>query len=100
MPNAGICICNQLQAGWDIYGKFWGYGRDVWGDEPGQFTGEVQKWLFEVVVGLGRDFVVLQVLLSVEGNLLCFHLAVLNVHFVATQHNGNVLTHPARPITV
>lgn len=28
-----------------------------------------------------------------EHNALSFHLPVLDVHFVATQHYGNVLTH-------
>ena len=35
----------------------------------------------------------LKVLLSVEGDRLCFHFPVLDVYFVATQYNGYVLAH-------
>ena len=35
----------------------------------------------------------LQVLLAVENDVLCLHLPVLNVHLVATQDNGDVVTH-------
>ena len=48
------------------------------------------KWLFELVVRLGRDIVVLQVLLSVENNLLGFDFSVFNINFVTNQNDWNV----------
>lgn len=56
-----------------------------------QFAGQPEEWLLEVVVGLGRDIVVLKVLLAVEGNGLGLDLALLNVHLVAAEDDGNIL---------
>ena len=47
--------------------------------------------LFELVVRFGRDIVVLEVLLSVESDLLGLNLSVLNVNLVSDQNNGDVL---------
>mmetsp|Transcript_5680 Transcript_5680/g.19873 ORF Transcript_5680/g.19873 Transcript_5680/m.19873 type:complete len:200 (-) Transcript_5680:19-618(-) len=60
---------------------------------------QVQEGLFEVVVGFGTDFVVLQVLFAMERHLLRLHLSVLHVHLVSTQHDGYVFTH-ARQVPV
>ena len=49
--------------------------------------------LLKLVVALGRNVIVLQVLLPVEGNLLGLDLPVLHIHLVTHQNNGNVLTH-------
>ena len=38
---------------------------------------------------------ILQVLLSVESDLLGLHLPVLDINLVSTEDNGNVFTHPA-----
>lgn len=62
---------------------------------PDQLACQVQEGLLVVVVALGADLIVLQVLLAVEGDLLGLHLAVLHVHLVAAQHDGDVFTHPA-----
>jgi len=58
---------------------------------PGEFAGDVQERLLEVVIALGGDVVVLQVLLSVEVNIFRLHFAVLAVDFVAAEHDGDVL---------
>ena len=46
---------------------------------PRQFARQPEERLLKVVVGLGRDVVVLQVLLAVENNLLRLHLPVLSI---------------------
>jgi hypothetical protein len=51
----------------------------------------LQERLLEVVVGLGRDVVVLQVLLSVEGDGLGLDLALLHINLVAAEDDGDVL---------
>lgn len=56
-----------------------------------EFPGEPEERLLEVVVGLGGDVVVLEVLLSVEGDGLCLDLALLDVDLVAGEDNGDVL---------
>jgi len=56
-----------------------------------EFPGEPEERLLEVVVGLGGDVVVLQVLLSVEGDGLCLDLALLDVDLVAGEDDGDVL---------
>jgi hypothetical protein len=56
---------------------------------------QVQERLLVVVVGLGGDLVVLQVLLPVEGDLLGLHLPVFHVDLVSTKHDRDVLAHTA-----
>jgi len=52
---------------------------------------EPKERLLEVVVGLGRDVVVLQILLAVEGDSLGLDLALFHVHFVSAKDNWDVL---------
>lgn len=65
----------------------------------GELAGQPQERLFEVVVRLGRNIIILQVLLAVEGNLLRLHLTVLDLHFISAQYNGNIFANPSQ-ITV
>ena len=60
---------------------------------PNELLAEVQERTLELVVALGRDLVVLQVLLAVEGDLLGLDLAVLDVDLVAAQHDRDALAH-------
>ena len=57
----------------------------------GEFLGNPQKRLLEVVIDLGRDLVVLEILLSVEGNLLGFNFSIFDFNLVAAKNNGNVV---------
>jgi hypothetical protein len=59
---------------------------------PDQLPCEPQERLLEVVVGLGRDFKVLQVLLSVEGDTGSLDLSLLDIDLVTAQHDRDVLT--------
>lgn len=61
-------------------------------DLPRQLSGQIEEWLLVVVIGLGRYVVVLQVLLSVEGDHLGLDLPVLHVHFISTEDNGDIRT--------
>ena len=54
-------------------------------------TEQPDEWLLELVVALGRDVVVLQVLLSVESDLLGLDLAVTHIDLVANEHDGDGL---------
>jgi hypothetical protein len=56
-----------------------------------KLASEPQEGLLEVVVRLGRDVVVLEVLLAVEGDGLCFDLTFLYVDLVSGKNNGDVL---------
>lgn len=56
-----------------------------------QLPGEPQEGLLEVVVGLGGNVVVLEVLLAMEGNGLGLDLALLHVDLVTAQDDGDVL---------
>jgi hypothetical protein len=56
-----------------------------------QLASEPQEGLLEVVVGLGGDVVVLEVLLAVEGDGLRLDLALLHVDLVTAKNNGDVL---------
>ena len=59
----------------------------------GESSEEPDEWLFELIVGLGRDVVVLEVLLSVEGDLLGLDLSVLDINLVSDEHDWDVLAH-------
>lgn len=56
-----------------------------------QLTCQPQEGLLKVVVGLGRDLKVLQVLLAVERDGSSLDFPLLYVDLVAAQNNGNVL---------
>jgi hypothetical protein len=58
-----------------------------------------QEWLLEVVVGLGGDVVVLEVLLAVESDGLGLDLALLHIDLVAGKNDWDVLAN-ADKITV
>lgn len=73
-----------------------GWGKGGHGDElqvgvADQLASQPEEGLLEVVVRLGGDVVVLQVLFSVKNDRLGLHLAVLNVHLVAGEDDGNIL---------
>lgn len=67
-----------------------------------ELASQPQEGLLEVVVGLGGDVVVLQVLLAVEGDGLGLDLSLLDVDLVAAEDDWDVLantdevTYPAR----
>lgn len=77
---------------------------EVWISE--QLSGEPEEWLFEVIVRLCGDVVVLEVLLSVEGDGLGLHFTVLDVDLISAENNWNVFTYsgqiamPVRDILV
>lgn len=56
-----------------------------------EFPSKPEERLFEVVVRLGRDIIVLEVLLPVEGDGLSLHFSLLHVDFVAAEDDRNVL---------
>lgn len=58
-----------------------------------QLPREPQERLLEVVVGLGGDVVVLEILLAVEGDGLRLDLALLHVDLVSGEHDWDVLAH-------
>ena len=58
---------------------------------PNESTEKPDEGLFKLIVAFGRDIVVLQVLLSVESDLLGLDLSVLDVDLVSNKDDGNVL---------
>jgi hypothetical protein len=56
-----------------------------------EFAGQPEERLLEVVVGLRGNIVVLQVLLSVEGDGLRLDLSLLDINLVSGQDDGDVL---------
>lgn len=59
----------------------------------GELSSQPQEGLLKVVVGLGGNVVVLEVLLSVEGDGLGLDLSLLDVDLVSAQDDGDVLAH-------
>lgn len=66
-------------------------GNTNQGGVANELAGEPQEGLLEVVVGLGGDVVVLEVLLSVEGDGLGLNLSLLHINLVTAQDDGDVL---------
>lgn len=56
-----------------------------------KLAGEPEEGLLEVVVGLGGDVVVLEVLLAVEGDGLGLNLALLHIDLVTGEDDRDVL---------
>lgn len=56
-----------------------------------QLPRKPEEGLLEVVVGLGGDIVVLEVLLAVEGDGLGLDLTLLHIDLVTAKHDGDVL---------
>lgn len=56
-----------------------------------KFPSKPQEGFLEVVIRLGGDIVVLQVLLSVEGDCFGFDFSLLHIHLIAAKHDGNLL---------
>lgn len=72
------------------WGKSWGSNElESWVAD--KLAGQPQEWLLEVVVGLGGDIVVLEVLLAMERDALGLDLALLNIDLVADKNNWDVL---------
>lgn len=54
-----------------------------------QFTGQPEERLLKVVVGLGRNIVVLEVLLAVESDCLGLDFSFLDIDFVTAEDDGD-----------
>ena len=78
----------------DLWGHEGGHGHELQVRVTDEFPSQPEERLLKVVVGLGRDVVVLQVLLSVEHDGLGLDLPVLDVDLVAGEDDGDVLTDP------
>ena len=55
-----------------------------------QLSCQPQEGLFEVVVGFGRDIIVLQILFAMESDGLGLHFTLLDVDFVAAKDDWNL----------
>jgi hypothetical protein len=61
-----------------------------------QLSGEVKEGFLVIVVGFGRDFVVLKVLFAMEGDLFGLHLTVLHINLVTAENNRDILANAAK----
>jgi hypothetical protein len=58
---------------------------------PNKLSSEPEKRFLEIVVGFGRNIVILKILLPVKCDGLRFDLALLDVDLVTAQNNWNIL---------
>ena len=56
-----------------------------------KFSCQPEEWLLEVVVGFGRDIVVLKVLLSVECDGLGLNFSLFDINLVTGQDDWDIL---------
>jgi len=75
LGRAKTALCDEIESG-----------------APHEFAPEIEERLLEIVVRLGRNFVVLQVFLPVEGHGARLHLAFLDVDLVPAKDNRDVFT--------
>ena len=73
-----------------LRGENWSFDKDEIGIVH-ESAEKPDEWLFELIVGLGGDVVVLEVLLSVESNLLGLDFSILDVDLVTDQHDWDSL---------
>ena len=85
----------------DLWGHKCGHGNELQVGVSDQLPCQPEEGLFEVVVGLRRDVIVLEVLLAVKDDRLGLDLPVLDVHLVPSEDNGDVFAHPNKvPVPV
>lgn len=87
----GVVLSHELLVNLDLRGSKSGSSGKLEGGVADQLPCEPEERLLEVVVGLGRDLEVLEVLLAVEGDGTGLDLALLNVDLVTTENDGDVL---------
>ena len=68
----------------------------IWGNSyqslvPDQFPCQPQEGLLEVVIGLGRNIIVLEILFAVESDGFRLNLTLLDIDFVAGEDDWDVL---------
>lgn len=86
------CSERSFLGGFSLNGQsFHVQGKSYQSRVANKLASQPEEGLLKVVVGLGRDIVVLEVLLAVEGNSLCLDLALLHVDLVTAKYDGNVL---------
>lgn len=57
-----------------------------------QLPSQPQKWLLKVVIALGANVVILQVLFAMEGDGLGFDFAFFDVDLISYEHDGYIFT--------
>lgn len=57
-----------------------------------KLAGQPKEGLLEVIIGLGRDVVILEIFLPVEGDGLGLHLPLLDIDLVAAENDRDILT--------
>ena len=67
------------------------YGETNQGWVANKLSGQPQEGLLKVIVRLGRDVVVLEVLLAVESDSLCLYFSLLDIYFVSGEDNRDIL---------
>lgn len=95
----GVVLSHEGLVDLDLGGSKSGSSSELESVVADELSRQPEERLFEVVVGLGRDFKVLQVLLAVEGNRTGLDLALLDINLVTAKNNGDVLA-DALQITV
>ena len=76
-------------------GKYWRFDQCKVGI-IGELSEEPDERFLVLVIALGRDVIVLKVLLSVEGNLFSLHFSVFDVNLVSDKHDGDVRAHSSQ----
>lgn len=72
------------------WGQCW-RGNKLQSGVTNELPSQPQEGLLEVVVRLGGDVVILEVLLAMERNGLGFDLAFLHVDLISSEDDGNIL---------
>lgn len=90
--NCSLLLLVKVNFNW---GENWSFNENEVG-VVGETAEEPDEGFLKLVVTLGRDIVILQVLLSVEGDLLGLHLAVFDINLVTNKNNWNVLANTSQ----
>lgn len=85
-----VVLLHQVVVNLDLRRSEGGCGNELKVRVADQLASEPQEGLLKVVVGLGRDIIVLQVLLAVECDGFCLDLALLDIDLVTAKNNWDV----------
>ena len=85
-----LILRHQLRVHLDLRRSKGELGNEFKGLVSDELACQPQKWLLKIVVRLGGDIVVLEVLLAMEGDGLGLDFALLDIDFVAAEDNGDI----------
>ena len=85
-----VVLIQQLLVDLNLWGRKSGCCDKLKLGIANQLSGQPQEGLLKVIIGLGRNVVILEVLLAMECNRLRLDFTLLDINLVATEDDGDI----------